>query len=68
MATTLVTSGTAPAGRTALPLAGTGPAGDARAGAARRTTRTHCPYCSLQCGIRLTAGGRPAELDRKSVV
>ena len=29
----------------------------------RTTTRTHCPYCSLQCGIRLTAGGRPAELE-----
>ena len=25
-------------------------------------TRTHCPYCSLQCGIVLTAGGRPATL------
>ena len=26
-------------------------------------TRTHCPYCSLQCGIVLTAGGRPATLQ-----
>jgi assimilatory nitrate reductase catalytic subunit len=25
-------------------------------------TRTHCPYCSLQCGIVLSAGGRPATL------
>jgi assimilatory nitrate reductase catalytic subunit len=28
----------------------------------RHDTDTHCPYCSLQCGITLTAGGRPAEL------
>ena len=27
-----------------------------------RTTRTHCPYCSLQCGVALTAGDRPATL------
>ena len=26
-------------------------------------TRTHCPYCSLQCGIVLTAGNRPATLQ-----
>jgi len=25
-------------------------------------TATHCPYCSLQCGILLTAGDRPASL------
>ena len=25
-------------------------------------TSTHCPYCSLQCGIAVTAGGRPATL------
>ena len=25
-------------------------------------TRTHCPYCSLQCGIELVAGGAPATL------
>jgi assimilatory nitrate reductase catalytic subunit len=24
------------------------------------STLTHCPYCSLQCGISLLAGGRPA--------
>ncbi len=24
------------------------------------TTDTHCPYCSLQCGMRLAAGGEPA--------
>jgi assimilatory nitrate reductase catalytic subunit len=29
----------------------------------RRTVATHCPYCSLQCGIQVTAGGRPAELQ-----
>lgn len=28
----------------------------------RSSTRTHCPYCSLQCGIVVTAGERPAEL------
>ena len=27
-----------------------------------RTTRTHCPYCSLQCGVAVTAGDRPATL------
>ncbi|GLY33195.1 molybdopterin oxidoreductase family protein [Kineosporia sp. NBRC 101731] len=27
------------------------------------TTRTHCPYCSLQCGIELTAGDRPVTLQ-----
>ena len=26
-------------------------------------TLTHCPYCSLQCGIRMTAGDRPATLE-----
>ncbi|MGZ4620031.1 MAG: molybdopterin oxidoreductase family protein, partial [Frankiaceae bacterium] len=31
-------------------------------GTGRRTTATHCPYCSLQCGVTLTAGDRPAEL------
>ncbi|WP_020646403.1 molybdopterin oxidoreductase family protein [Amycolatopsis balhimycina] len=25
-------------------------------------TATHCPYCSLQCGIRVVAGDRPAVL------
>src|SRR3978361_2326468 len=29
---------------------------------ATRTTRTHCPYCSLQCGMEVTAGARPATL------
>src|SRR3954452_24594750 len=24
-----------------------------------RTTLTHCPYCSLQCGMAVTAGDRP---------
>ncbi|TFV75545.1 molybdopterin oxidoreductase [Blastococcus sp. CT_GayMR19] len=27
-----------------------------------RTTLTHCPYCSLQCGMKVTAGDRPATL------
>src|SRR5947209_8432219 len=27
-----------------------------------RLTRTHCPYCSLQCGITLTPGGRRVHL------
>jgi assimilatory nitrate reductase catalytic subunit len=26
-------------------------------------TRTHCPYCSLQCGIEVVAGDRPATLQ-----
>ena len=26
-------------------------------------TLTHCPYCSLQCGISMRAGGRPATLE-----
>src|SRR3954464_7950436 len=29
---------------------------------ASRTTLTHCPYCSLQCGMNVTAGDRPATL------
>ena len=29
---------------------------------ASRTTDTHCPYCSLQCGMAVTAGDRPATL------
>ena len=32
------------------------------AGARTRTTTTHCPYCSLQCGMTVTAGDRPATL------
>ncbi|WP_237494236.1 molybdopterin oxidoreductase family protein [Modestobacter sp. L9-4] len=27
-----------------------------------RTTATHCPYCSLQCGVTMTAGERPPTL------
>jgi assimilatory nitrate reductase catalytic subunit len=34
----------------------------ARPSSGVRTTATHCPYCSLQCGMRLTAGDRPATL------
>jgi assimilatory nitrate reductase catalytic subunit len=28
----------------------------------RRVTLTHCPYCSLQCGIEITTGGGPPSL------
>jgi assimilatory nitrate reductase catalytic subunit len=28
-----------------------------------KTTRTHCPYCSLQCGILLQSGERPVTLQ-----
>src|SRR3954463_5328967 len=31
-------------------------------GVGTRTTATHCPYCSLQCGVTMTAGDRPATL------
>ncbi|WP_448639816.1 molybdopterin oxidoreductase family protein [Geodermatophilus sp. URMC 63] len=31
----------------------------APAGPRTRTTATHCPYCSLQCGMAVTAGDRP---------
>ncbi|WP_166503510.1 molybdopterin oxidoreductase family protein [Modestobacter italicus] len=31
-------------------------------GTGTRTTETHCPYCSLQCGVTMTAGDRPATL------
>src|SRR3954451_1817208 len=34
----------------------------ARPSSGVRTTATHCPYCSLQCGMQLTAGDRPATL------
>src|SRR3954468_24689924 len=34
----------------------------ARPSSGVRTTATHCPYCSLQCGMDLTAGDRPATL------
>src|SRR4051812_32345732 len=34
----------------------------ARPSSGVRTTATHCPYCSLQCGMQLTAGERPATL------
>ncbi|SDD05658.1 assimilatory nitrate reductase (NADH) alpha subunit apoprotein [Geodermatophilus telluris] len=32
------------------------------AGPRTRTTETHCPYCSLQCGMAVTAGDRPPTL------
>ncbi|GAA3169619.1 molybdopterin oxidoreductase family protein [Blastococcus jejuensis] len=34
----------------------------ARSVGGTRTTDTHCPYCSLQCGMAVTAGDRPATL------
>ena len=38
------------------------PAVRRRAGSATaRTTLTHCPYCSLQCGMNVTAGDRPGD-------
>ncbi|MGY2085708.1 molybdopterin oxidoreductase family protein [Blastococcus sp. SYSU DS0539] len=38
------------------------PASTAAGVRASRTTNTHCPYCSLQCGMAVTAGARPATL------
>ncbi|GAB3302615.1 molybdopterin oxidoreductase family protein [Geodermatophilus aquaeductus] len=38
------------------------PGAAAPAGPRTRTTETHCPYCSLQCGMAVTAGDRPATL------
>jgi assimilatory nitrate reductase catalytic subunit len=32
----------------------------------RTVTDTHCPYCSLQCGITMVAGDRPATLQPQS--
>ncbi|SOE03397.1 molybdopterin oxidoreductase family protein [Blastococcus haudaquaticus] len=38
------------------------PESPARRAGTTRTTLTHCPYCSLQCGMEVTAGDRPATL------
>jgi assimilatory nitrate reductase catalytic subunit len=38
------------------------PRSPARGAGTTRTTLTHCPYCSLQCGMNVTAGDRPATL------
>src|SRR3954464_7118602 len=38
------------------------PESPARRAGTTRTTLTHCPYCSLQCGMNVTAGDRPATL------
>jgi assimilatory nitrate reductase catalytic subunit len=38
------------------------PRSPARGVGTTRTTLTHCPYCSLQCGMNVTAGDRPATL------
>jgi assimilatory nitrate reductase catalytic subunit len=38
------------------------PESPARGAGTSRTTLTHCPYCSLQCGMNVTAGDRPATL------
>ena len=32
-------------------------------GVSAAPTLTHCPYCSLQCGIAMVAGDRPATLQ-----
>ncbi|MGY1616400.1 molybdopterin oxidoreductase family protein [Geodermatophilus sp. SYSU D00691] len=45
---------------TALPMPSAARPGDGTGGT--RTTDTHCPYCSLQCGMSVTAGDRPATL------
>src|SRR4051794_16991303 len=42
--------------------AATVPESAARGLGSVRTTNTHCPYCSLQCGMSVTAGDRPATL------
>jgi assimilatory nitrate reductase catalytic subunit len=44
-----------------MPAAAT-PESPARRAGTTRTTLTHCPYCSLQCGMTVTAGDRPATL------
>src|SRR3954469_19516895 len=36
------------------------PESPARGAGASRPTLTHCPYCSLQCGLNVTAGARHA--------
>jgi assimilatory nitrate reductase catalytic subunit len=41
------------------------PASAARGLGTTRTTLTHCPYCSLQCGMDVTAGDRPATLGER---
>src|SRR5919112_1337652 len=38
------------------------PASAALGAGTARTTLTHCPYCSLRCGMEVTAGERPATL------
>src|SRR3954447_17393646 len=38
------------------------PESAARGTGTSRTTLTNCPYCSLQCGMSVTAGDRPATL------
>src|SRR3954447_23934764 len=38
------------------------PESPARGAGTSRTTDTHCPYCSLQCGMAVTAGDRPPTL------
>ncbi|MEU9604660.1 molybdopterin oxidoreductase family protein [Streptomyces sp. NPDC048057] len=43
-----------------LPTEADAVAAAAAAAAAGAATDTHCPYCSLQCGMRLTSGDGPA--------
>src|SRR5215217_6927934 len=45
-----------------MPAAAALPEPAVRGARTSRTTRTHCPYCSLQCGMDVTAGDRPATL------
>src|SRR3954447_24502006 len=51
-----------PPAHTLVPVPATPPLPSAGSSAGTRTTDTHCPYCSLQCGMTLTAGDRPATL------
>ncbi len=46
---------------TPAPTSSSSPAGTSPS--QTRPTRTHCPYCSLQCGIEMVAGDRPATLQ-----
>ena len=38
------------------------PSASTTARSGNSSTNTHCPYCSLQCGISMVAGDRPATL------
>src|SRR4051794_6235718 len=51
-----------PPAHTLVPVPATPPLPSAGSSAGTRTTDTHCPYCSLQCGMAVTAGDRPPTL------